>query len=63
MDSDLTYKQYMQLYEVHETMKHFQKGTFKNGILRSGLESKETFVNRFEETHSAQYDPLKNRVV
>jgi len=63
LDSDLTYKQYMQLSEVHETLKHFKKGSFKNGMLRSGLDSKDLFSLRYEEAHSGIYDPLKNRVV
>ena len=62
VDNDLTFKQFEQLKVAHETLKHFGKPSFTNKSLIAALEQP-TFMNRFEESHAAEYDPLKNRVV
>lgn len=37
IDNDLTYKQYIQLCEVHKTLKFLGKSSFENKMLVSSL--------------------------
>lgn len=63
IDHDLTYKQYMQLVEVHETMRQLGKPTFANETLRSACQGVNGFAPRFGEHNAGDYDPLKSKVV
>jgi hypothetical protein len=53
VDNDLNYKQYMQLHEVYETLKHFGKPSFKNKMLIAALSNHTQFAQQFEEHHCA----------
>lgn len=63
IDNDLTYKQFTQLNEVHETRRQLGKTSFSNESLRAGVANKHNVGPRFGEYQAEGYDPLKSKVV
>lgn len=49
IDNELTYKQFTQLNEVHETLRQLGKTSFANESLRAGVANKHTVGPRFGE--------------